>query len=204
MMKSKVNSIAKTARFGFILVVVFLFCGCVRWNCPEFPAGLTLYAPYTENQNVQFTDGSGNTVPLTVKSIHKTRAEKLKYLCKCTCTLPVYSVMLNYGNDTTLNFLIAVPFENDNMFTDEIDLSRTAYFLNNGEIIDWALLFSNDSLASPIESIVYESHLNDDAILFTSKPNLSNPVFFDSVKVVKGVGITSFCTVDGRKYHLDI
>lgn len=203
-MKSKVNSIAKTARFGFILVVVFLFCGCVRWNCPAFPDDLTLYAPYTENQNVQFTDGSGNTVPLTVKSIHKTRAEKLKYLCKCTCTLPVYSVMLNYRNDTTLNFLIAVPFENDNMFTDEIDLSRTAYFLNNGEIIDWALLFSNDSLASPIESIVYESHLNDDAILFTSKPNLSNPVFFDSVKVVKGVGITSFCTVDGRQYHLDI
>jgi len=194
----------KVAKISVIFLSVPLLCGCVRYHCPAFPDDLTLYAPYTENQNVQFTDGSGNTVPLTVKSIHKTRAEKLKYLCKCTCTLPVYSVMLNYRNDTTLNFLIAVPFENDNMFTDEIDLSRTAYFLNNGEIIDWALLFSNDSLASPIESIVYESHLNDDAILFTSKPNLSNPVFFDSVKVVKGVGITSFCTVDGRKYHLDI
>lgn len=191
------------AKKNIILLVVPLLCGCVRWHCPAFPEDLTLYAPYTEGQIVKFADGSGNTIPLTVTSIVKTRAEKIKYRCKCTCTLPVYSIKMNYRADTTLHFLIAVPFENDNMFTDEIDLSRTAYFLNNDEIIDWQLLFSNDTLCSPIESIVYESHLNNDEILFTSKTDLRDSVLFDSVKVVKGVGITSFCTIDGRKYHLN-
>ena len=190
-------------QIGIIPLFVLLLCGCVRWHCPAFPDDLTLYAPYTENQNVQFSDELGDMVQLTVISIDKTRAEKIKYLCKCTCSLPVYSVKLNYRADTSLHLLIAVPFVDDNMFTDEIDLSRTAYFLNNGEIIDWELVFSNDTLASPLESIAYESHLNNGTILFTSKPNLSNPVFFDSVNVVKGVGITSFCTIDGRKYHLD-
>ncbi len=102
-----------------------------------------------------------------------------------------------------MNFLIAVPFENDNMFTDEIDLTRTTYLLNNGEIVGWELLFSNDPICSPLDSIAYESHLNNDEILFTSKSNLRESVYFDSVKVVKGVGITSFCTNDGRKYLLD-
>lgn len=195
--------LCNVAKISVIFLSLPLLCGCVRWHCPAFPENLTLYAPYAENQNLQFSDGSGNTIPLTVTSIVKTRAEKLEYRCKCTCTLPVYSIKMNYRADTTLHFLIAVPFENDNMFTDEIDLSRTAYFLNNDEIIDWQLLFSNDTLASPIESIAYESHLNNDEILFTGKTDLRSPVFFDSVKVVKGVGITSFCTSDGRKYNLD-
>lgn len=203
MMKSKVNSIAKTARFGFILVVVFLFCGCVRWNCPEFPAGLTLYAPYTENQTVQFTDGTDRNVSLTVKSILRTKPEKIKYLCKCTCNLPVYSIKLEYSNDTALYFLIAVPFVDNNAFTDEIDLEGTTYLLNNAEI-DWSGIFTDDPLCSTLDAIVYESHMNDDGVLFTSKPDLRNPVFFDSVEVVKGVGIKSFCTNDGRKYHLDL
>ena len=167
------------AKKNIILLVVPLLCGCVRWHCPAFPEDLTLYAPYTEGQIVEFADGSGNTIPLTVTSIVKTRAEKIKYRCKCVCTLPAYYIK---------------------MLTDEIDLSRTAYFLNNDEIIDWELLFSNDPLYSP----VYESHLNNDEILFTSKTDLRDSVLFDSVKVVKGVGITSFCTIDGRKYHLDI
>ena len=201
--KSRVNPIAKTARYGSVFVVVFMLCGCVRWNCPAFPEDLALYAPYSDNQTVQFTDGSGNTIPLTVTSIVKTRAEKLEYGCKCTCSLPVCSVKMYYRADTTLNFLIAVPFENDNMFTDEIDLTRTTYLLNNGEIVDWELLFSNDPICSPLDSIAYESHLNNDEILFTSKSNLRESVYFDSVKVVKGVGITSFCTNDGRKYLLD-
>ena len=203
--QAKTNSgknLRKITKTILPLLFIPLLCGCVRWHCPAFPDDLTLYAPYTEGQIVEFADGSGNTIPLTVTSIVKTRAEKIKYRCKCVCTLPAYYIKMNYRADTTLHFLIAVPFENDNMLTDEIDLSRTSYFLNNSEIIDWQLLFSNDSLAFPIESIAYESHLNNGTILFTSKPNLTNPVFFDSVIVVKGVGITSFCTIDGQKFNL--
>ena len=194
----------KVAKISVIFLTAPLLCGCVKWYCPAFPDDLTLYAPYTENQNVRFTDGSGDTIPLTVTSIVKTRAEKIEYRCKCVCSLPVYHIKMNYRADTTLHFLIAVPFENNSMLTDEIDLSRTAYLLNNDEIIDWEFLFLNDPFYSPIDSIVYESHLNNDEILFTSKTDLSNPVFFDSVKVVKGVGITSFCTIDGRKYYLNM
>lgn len=201
--KSKVNPIAKTASYGFIFVVVFMLCGCVRWHCPAFPEDLALYAPYSENQNVQFTDGTDRSVSLTVKSILKTTPQKLKYLCKCTCNLPVYSIKLEYSDDTSLHFLIAVPFVGNNAYTDEIDMTGTKYLLNNGEI-DWSGLFSDDPLYSTLDSVAYETHPNNDEILFTSKPNLRNPVFFDSVKVVKGVGITSFCTNDGRKYHLDM
>ena len=192
----KQNLSQKIAGICMITLTISMLCGCVRWHCKRFPAELSRYMPYTENQAINFIDNTGSSITLTAKNIYSTRAEKLTYMCKCTCMNPEYSMCLEYKGDTSLYFAIVVPFVDDNMYTDEIDPSRTKYLINDNYI-------EAITIFSPVRSeypIMYDSHHNDDEILFTSK---KDDLFFDSIRVIYGGGIVSFCTADGRKYHLE-
>lgn len=181
-------------QIGIIPLFVLLLCGCSsRYHCPAFPEENTIYAPYQKDQVVRFQDSSANQLSLKVTDIYKS-TEYIEKGCKCACNEPIYYVKLKYGDnptqyfwdDTLLTITISIPFI-DNNIDGDLDIGNIRYGLECRHSSD--------------RSFEYNTILSGDTLTFTVKNTI--PCTFDSVKVVKGVGITSFCTIDGRKYNLD-
>ena len=186
----------KIAKKSIILLVIPLLCGCIRrYHCPAFPEENTVYAPYIKDQVVRFQDSLANQLSLKVAEIHKS-TEYIEKGCKCACGEPNYYVILKHADnptqyfwveDTILTFFISIPFM-DNNFDGDLDIGNIHYRLQCNHRAD--------------REFEYNMLVSGDTLTFTVKDTI--PCTFDTVKVVKGVGITSFCTIDGRKYHLNM
>lgn len=176
----------KVAKISVTFLTVPLLFGCVRWHCPAFPEDLTQYAPYMKNQVLKFTDGEGHIISMMIDLAYKTNAEDIRYNCKCTCETPFHWVEFKYNDDIMLNYIAMVPLVDG----EEMDMDGKEFMLNSYEFTPFDL----ESI-----SIAYCCHQADSTLLFTSK---SDPCYFDSVKFVKGIGMTEFCALDGGHYHI--
>lgn len=176
--------------FPVLLISVLMF-GCKGRECPGFPDNFTVYMPYAENEVIPFVDNDYDSVFMTVIDSYKHEHEYLEWGCKCECQFPYYSVHLSFEcfQEKALTMSAYVPHLRESATEDELGFCLNNgycnYYYQPGNYYDNAVSFHYKKI--------------NDTVLFTL---FSDSSFFDSLIVVKGVGLASFNTADGHTYHL--
>lgn len=174
-----------------VALLQFLFIGCKGTYCPGFPDNLTIYMPYVKNDVVSFVDNDCDTVYMTVTGRRKYGAEYIEWGCKCECQYPFYSVNLsfewNHGFSTETAYSISAYIHHFREYATENELG---FHLSKGDYEYTLGVYDSDD---------YVCQKNNDTVLFTLS---SDSCYFDSLVVVKGIGLASFNTSDGHKYTL--
>ena len=175
-----------------VIVLLSLFClGCKGKYCPGFPDRLMLSMPYAEDETIHFVNEENGLVELSVKDRYQEKEHYYDWNCKCDCGYPLYSIQLLYGNgeygtyrtDTTIRITASIPV--------------------NPALVEYAtaddLEFDLEVSFHPRYEARYTCQQRGDSVLFVLASDSS---YFDSLVVVKGVGLTGFNTADGHKYEL--
>lgn len=108
-------------------------------------------------------------------------------------------MILEYAPNNALYFVIDVPFVDNSTFTDDIDMSRTGYILSSCQFESFYMYYGAPYYTIS-DHVAYDKLITDDTLLFTKKVD---SIFLDSIRIVKNLGVTSFRTADGRRFHLD-
>ena len=178
----------KTKKKISVALLPFLLFGCKGMYCPGFPDELTKFMPYTTiNSDVKYyVDERGNTVNMILRDRYIQGPISYEWDCKCACDYPIYEVKLSYGAcsgktmDTLINMEAKVPHFRETATEDELE-------------------FNLDIRHSVQYLAKFNCQKSTDTLLFTLASDSS---YFDSLVVVKGIGLASFNTSDGHKYRL--
>ena len=166
----------------------FLLIGCKGMYCPGFPDNLTIFMPYTTiNSDVKFfVDERGDTVNMILRDRYIQGPINYEWDCKCACDYPFYVVKLSYGacSEKTIDTLINIE-------------AKVSHFRETAT--EDELEFNMEICHSSHYSSHFNCQKNNDTVLFTLASDSS---YFDSLVVVKGIGLASFNTSDGHKYTL--
>lgn len=172
--------------FGLILATL-VFVGCKDRYCPGFPDDLTDILPYTMGQTIEFIDGNGNYAFWKVSEVYQQHPEEYTSCEKCTCGDPTeYNIKLKSGRDTI--------FGVDTLLNIKIHSRTLDDSVTIGANIRYAHYYHADFRCGQI--------FNKDCIDTILLTSISDCSYYDSLVIVRGVGLTSFCTSNGEKYSL--
>ena len=176
----------RTLQLGLILATL-VFVGCKDRYCPGFPDDLTDILPYTPGQTIRFMNENGDYKSWKISGVYQQHPEEYTWCEKCSCEDPtMYNAKFRGGKDTLYGV--------DTILNITIYSSATVDNVTICAKIEYAHYHSANFICG-------QTFLNNgiDTILLTSVPDCS---YYDSLVIVRGVGLTSFCTSNGERYSL--
>ena len=187
-----------------LVVVITAFCSCKRY-CADIPDEIVSYFPfkYYDDNIVSFVDDSNDTVQFKTNNFLLRQEQQYIERCsKCLCdsyyraSLSHFDSVGQYNSDTgelmsytpvtiKFEFEISPKLQNHGGKTrpDEDDYDFSSYYSVYGQ---------NVNCFSYLKVI----HRSDSLILVAENENPE----YDSLIVVRGTGLTSFKTAEGKKY----
>ena len=164
-----------------------IFIGCKDRYCPGFPDELTDILPYTPGQTIRFVNENGNCKSWIIRGVYQQRPEEYTWCEKCSCgDATTYNAKLKGGKDSLYGV--------DTILNITIYSSLTVDSLTVGARVEYAHYHSADFRCG---QTFFDNGI--DTIILTS---ISDSSYYDSLVIVRGVGLTSFCTSNGEKYSL--
>ena len=133
---------------------------------------------------------NGNYAFWKVSEVYQQHPEEYTSCEKCSCGDPTtYNVKLRGGKDTLYGI--------DTVLNITIYSSVTIDNITIGAQIEYAHYHSANLICG--QTINKD---NIDSILLTLDTLSSNHSYFDSLIIVRGVGLTNYCTSNGERYSL--
>lgn len=172
---------------AFFALLPLLFAGCKVKYCSGFPDDLTDILPYTSGQTIKFVNGNGFFSSWKISEVYQQHPEEIKWCEKCECAEPTeYIVKIKgstdsiYSTDTLLNIKIL-----SSIMENQVVVTGTINYANHYE--------TQFSAIQP-----YNSNNIDTIMLLCS----SDSSYYDSLLIVRGIGLASFTSENGHKYVL--
>lgn len=169
-------------KFIIVSLSVIFFCGC-KQVCPGFPKELADFFPYRVGNSVCFVNELNDSLLFSVNDlfIPQEHSYKKEWCSKCDDCNPYWCFLELYSDVCKMDFEIDIE-------SIPADYSQNKY-----------ILMLESYIYPRLDNCIYGT-MSNDSIIFTSDTSL---VYFDSLVVVNGKGLTSFITPNGHKYHIN-
>jgi hypothetical protein len=176
-----------------ILIVSLLCFNKCKIHCQGFPEEYKVWFPYTENQELCFTNNN-DTSCISVEEYYVSEAFSYSSNCDCSCG-PALSF---YVSSSNVDFKISIEGQIDG---DEIDTNNVPRMYL--KIYNDPFLYEEGSDATYSDSLYIQSVLYYDVLTIRNTKGDSG-YEFSEIKVVKNYGIMAISDYEGNTWYLNL